>query len=204
MKPRWHLLSVIVPAAILLLTGCEDSKNPLSDPQTSKADERLVGMWRDQGGVWYFVGHAGKQFPDSVMRVVEITHKEGKVEPPEEYLIFPTVLGDKTYLNLVMDGDKGQVKRLDKDGWKADAVDCYSFLKYQWDGDKMVLRPIDEEAKEKAIKSGKLKGVIENDNPAKFTDTTENVACFVAEAGDSLWNTKERDRFERIEATKKP
>ena len=30
-------------AVYLLISGCDDSKNPLSDPKTSKADEQLVG-----------------------------------------------------------------------------------------------------------------------------------------------------------------
>lgn len=200
--PR-HLLLGIVPALFLLLAGCEDSKNPLSDPQTAKADERLVGVWRE-GDAYYHVGHAGDKFPASVMRVVQVTHKEGRVEPPEEYLIFPTLLGDKTYLNAVVNGEKGQVTRLDKDGWKADSVDCYHFHKYQVDGDKLVLWLIDEQAKTQAITGGKIKGHIEKDRPARFTDTTEDVARFVAEAGDSLWNTKEPVRLERVEATKKP
>ena len=34
----------------LILTGCNDSKNPLSDPTTSNPDERLVGVWRLPNG----------------------------------------------------------------------------------------------------------------------------------------------------------
>ena len=35
-----------------LALGCDDSKNPLSDPKTSKADERLIGVWRDLKWRW--------------------------------------------------------------------------------------------------------------------------------------------------------
>jgi hypothetical protein len=200
---------VLLAAVLCLLaSGCDDSKNPLSDPQKSKADGRLVGVWQersDDGEVrYYHIGHAGKGFPNSVMRVVEITHNKGKVEPPEEYLAFPTVLGDKTYLNMVL--DEKQVKRLGEKGWKAEVVDSYTFLKYQADGDKLVVWAMDEEAKERAIKGGKVKGVIVdrgNFKTTKFTDTTENVARFVAEAGDSLLS-KEPFRFERVEVVKKP
>jgi len=193
--------ALLAAVLCLLASGCDDSKNPLSDPQTSKADERLVGVWRersDDGEVYYHVGHAGEKFPAGMMRVVEITHSKGKVEPPEEYLIFPAVIGDKTYLNVILGGDKKLAKRLDEKGWNSDAVECYTFLKYQFDGDKLVVWLIDEKAKEQAIKSGKVKGVVERDM-GKFTDTSENVARFVAGAGDSLWNTKEPGRCERIE-----
>ena len=201
MKP----LFLIGVAACLFASGC-DSKNPLSDPQTSKADERLAGVWRDRGGdgdVYYHVGHAGEKFPACMMRVVMIKHSKGNVEPPGEFLIFPTVIGDKTYLNVVIGKDDKLVKSLDEKGWKADEVDSYMLYKYKFDGDKLVVYGIDAEAKQKAIKSGKVKGTVEN-NSAKFTDTTENVARFVKEAGDSLWDTKKPGQLERVNLGEKP
>ena len=33
----------------LLASGCDDTKKPLSDPNTSKADEGLVGVWKEHG-----------------------------------------------------------------------------------------------------------------------------------------------------------
>ncbi len=195
MKSRIFLVLVVC----LLASGCYDTKNPLSDPHTSKADERLVGVWRYPGEeTYYHIGHAGRMFPVSMMRIVEIKHHKGSVEPPEEYLAFPTVLGDKTYLNVVIDGDRKQVRHLDDKGWEPDAVDCYTLFKYQFDGDKLVVFFTDEEAKVKAIKDGKIKGKIESMKPAQFNDTTENVARFVVQAGDSLWDTKETGRFERV------
>ena len=192
----------------LLASGCDDSKNPLSDPQTAKPDNRLIGVWRQRGEngevTYYHVGHAGENFPDGMLRIVWIKHDQGKIELPQECLAFTTVLGGKTYLNVVWEGGKKQVKLLEEGGWKADAVDYYTFVKYQVDGDKAVVWLIDEDAKERAIKSGKVKGVIEPNKPPKFTDTAENVARFVAEAGDSLFKTKEPFRFERVDAGKKP
>ena len=198
MKLQW----LIVPA-VLLLTGCDDSKNPLSDPQTSKRDERLVGVWRvsvSQGAdVYYHIGHAGKKFPKGVLRVVEVTHSEGDVDTAE-FLVFPTVLGGKTYLNVV--GDVEQVKHLDEKGWKTDVVEAYTLVKYQLNGDKLEVWLIDEAAKEKAITSGKIKGVNPWNEAARFTDTTENLGRFIANANDSLWDTKERiwdgGRLERV------
>jgi hypothetical protein len=181
----------------LLLIGCDDSKSPLSDSQTAKPDEGLVGIWRDSTGeVYYHVGHAGKGFPKGVMRIVEVEHDQEGVKPPNEYLAYSTVLGGKTYLNVVIDAE--QVKRLDEKGWKSNAVECYTFVKYRLDGDKLVAWAIDEMAKEQAIKSGKIKGIIPKDDKADtFTDTTENVARFVANAPDTLWK-KEPGRFERV------
>lgn len=196
-----RLHGLLVCVALLFLPGCEDTKNPLSDPKQSKPDEGLVGLWRGDDKVYYHVGHAGKMFPKGWLRVVAVPQNETDVDPPSEYLVFPTRLGDKTYLNMV--NDEELVKRLDEDGWTTDAVDCYTLWKYKLDGGKLVMWIMDEEPKEHAIKSGKIKGAIEENKLARFTDTTENVARFVTEAGDGLWNTKEPGRFERVELTKR-
>jgi hypothetical protein len=181
----------------LLLAGCDDSTHPLSDSQTAKPDAGLVGVWReDNGEAYYHVGHAGKGFPEGVMRVVEVIHNQAVVEPPAEFLAFSTALGGKTYLNVVL--DQKQVKRLDEKGWKPDAVECYTFIKYRLDGDKLVAWWLDEEAKERAINNGKIKGKIERSGVSRITDTAENVARFVAGAPDSLWDTKHPGRFERV------
>ena len=188
MKLQWFIV-----LAVLLLVGCEDSKNPLSDPTTSKPDERLLGVWRvgvSQGAdVYYHIGHAGKEFPKGVLRVVEVTHSEGNVDTVE-CLAFPTTLDGKTYLNFV--DDEKQVKLMDEKGWKAGVVKSYTFVKYQLDGDTLEVWLIDEAAKEQAIKSGKVKGVNPWNSVASFTDTTENVGRFITDAGDSMWETKER------------
>jgi hypothetical protein len=78
----------------------------------------------------------------------------------------------------------------------AEAVDSY-YIKYQVDGDKLVVWPIDEKAKLQATKDSTIKGVIDKDKPAKFIDATENVARFVIETGDSLFS-KEPLRLERV------
>jgi len=203
MKP----LFFIGVAACLCASGCDDSKNPLSDPQTAKPDERLIGVWRGpdgDGDVYYHIGHAGEKFPASVMRIVEIRHDKGNMEPPEEYLAFPTAIKGKTYLNLVHGGDTNMVKRLDEKGWKAVDVDCYTFLKYELDGDTLVMWIIGEQAKQESIEGGKINGVTKPNEISKFTDTTDNLAHFVAEAGDSLWNTEEPCRLERLDLGQKP
>jgi hypothetical protein len=196
---------ILALATCLVASGCDDTKNPLSDPQTSKADERLLGVWREpvtDVERYYHVGHAGKKYPSSVLRVVAVTHRNGIVETPEELLAFPTVIGDKTFLNLVFDPDKKLIKLMDEKGWKAGEVDHYKFLKYQVDGDSLLIYQIDEHAKAKAIENGRIKGVPSRSNPnAPFTDTTENVARFVAETGDNLWITKEPVRYERVSDT---
>ncbi len=200
------LLFFLGMAVCLFASGC-DSKNPLSDPQKSKADARLVGVWRertDEGEVYVHVGHAGEKFPACMMRAVMIKHTKGNVEPPNEFLLFPTVLGDKSYLNVVVGTNEKPIKNFDDNGWKAADVQSYMLYKYKFDGDKLLVYGIDKEAKQKAINSGKVKGGTEPNGLVMFTDNTENVARFVLEAGDSLWDTSKPGQLERVAVGKKP
>jgi hypothetical protein len=113
----------VVAARSLVLTSCFDTKHPLSDPQKSKPDERLTGLWwfrGDNGEMnYYHIGHTGATIP--------------------------------------------------------------------W---------MDSDAKKRAVEAGKIKGVIEKDQ-GHFTDTSENLAKFVAEAGDTLFS-KDVLRLERV------
>lgn len=190
---------LFVAACSLLLTSCFDTKNPLSDPKTSKADDRLAGVWRFRGDGgemnYYHIGHGGEKFPASVMQVVFVQHMtDGSIES-DRLLIFPTTIGDKTYLN-VADIDTAQLKRIEENGWTSEAANAYLILRYQITGDTLTVHWIDSEAKKRAVEAGKIKGGIEKD-PVHFTDTTENLAKFVAEAGDSLFS-KDELRLERV------
>jgi hypothetical protein len=196
MKP----LHVIVPTILLLLAGCDDSTTPLSAPATSKPDERLVGVWRlrekDGNVTYYHVGYPDESLPSGVMRVVVVTHRKQKLRQPIPVLVFPTTIGNKTYLNVT-----GQLIKVEK-GWEAKA---YFLFRYQVDGDSLLLSKMDIDAKETAIDSGKIKGVSDHEKSKKdwlrtvrLTDTTENLARFVGAAGDSLWSKPER--LERVEA----
>ena len=207
MNPRRSLFWLFVAAACLLGTSC-DSKNPLSDPAKSKPDPRLAGVWRTKdpsGEVSYFhVGRAGDKLPDSVMQLVAVTHeKDGQLKGPGVMLMFPTVLGNTAFLNVGMDGSTRQqsaVDRLEREGWKPGVLEVYGVCKYRIEGDVLLLWVMTEDTKKKAITSGKIKGDVAEKGkvgPSCFTDTTENVARFVAAAGDSLFE-KEPKRLERV------
>lgn len=202
MKPQWHIFPILAAFACLLPMGCDDSKVPLSDPAASKPDARLAGVWRfrdpkEPGEVTYYhVGRADEKLPEGVMRVVAVGHDRGNVSPAENLLVFPTVLEGKTYLN-VTDGSEKALKVLREKGWTA--MDKYFILRYEVDGDKLTCWIMDPDAKEKAIKAGKIQGTVK-DYDIRFTDTTENLAQFVAGVGDSLYIEDEPRRMERIAA----
>jgi hypothetical protein len=170
----------------------------------SKPDNRLAGLWREKeesGTVsYYHVGRADEKLPEGAMQVVGLEHQEGRVRGPLLWLIFPTTLGDKTYLNLTA-GSEYELEQLQKHGWST--VEGYCLFRYKVEGKKLLLWGMDDDAKERAIKSGKLKGVIKKgtwntSETFRFTDTTENFARFVAEAGESLFS-KEPMTLEKID-----
>jgi hypothetical protein len=74
-------------------------------------------------------------------------------------------------------------------------------LKYRVEGDTLLVRSMDGDAKKRAIESGKIKGT--SDKPrfdpekVEFTDKNENVARFVAGADDSFFS-KEVIRLKRV------
>jgi len=203
MKAKRILLLLPLASLCLLLTSCFDSNTPLSDPAKSKVDQRLAGVWQlrnDDGSVsYYHFGRVGDKLPASVMRVAGIQHKpDFAMEQFSELLVFPTTIDGKTYLN-VCDGKDEQLKVLEEKGWTAETVHAFLIFKYQIKDDVLVVQGMDKDAKQRAIESGKIKGVIEKDRftTVRFTDTTENLAQFVAEAGDELFS-ESVVRLERV------
>ena len=192
-------------AVCLLFTSCADSTVPLSDPGKSKPDERLAGVWRQRGESGevnnYRFAPAGGKLPAAVMRVAGSSRKpDGTTEQFEATLLFPTTLGEKTYLNVI-EGKEEQIKLLEDNGWTPETVTSYLILRYQVTGDVLTMQGIDGDAKKRAIEAGKIKGTIEKDSSkftkVYFTDTTENLAKFVAEAGDDLFR-KDVLKLERV------
>lgn len=192
----------------LLASGCVDSENPLSDPETAKPDERLAGIWRaveKDSVTYYHVGQAGDQFPKGVMRMVLVAHKKGQVTTLE-FLVFPTTLGNRSYLNILCLDVKGRRESLEEDhNWSVQTD--YTIYQYRVDGDKLSAWPMDAKAKTKAIKDGKIKGRLETNekmSESTFIDTTENLARFFTEAGDSLFSSEKPLQLERVNLDKKP
>jgi len=205
--PRRHFSSLtLVAVAFLLFAGCDDSKHPLSDPQKSKPDTRLTGVWRLRGDggevTYYHLGTMGDKVPASLMRVVVVTHlKDGGLQRSGEMLLFPTTLGTNTYLNLA-EADSQQFELLEKKGWNSHTLGAFLLPKYRVEENTLLVWPVDWDAKKAAIQAGKVKGVVEKRDSGgekvMFTDTTANLARFVAGAGDSLF-AKEPLRLERVE-----
>ena len=198
------ILSVSLIA--LLCSSCDDSKTPLSDPQQSKPDAGLVGTWRfrEKSGqvLYYHIGRIPGKLPQSVMRLIGINFsKENNLESPAEMLLFPTQIGDRRYLNAAGVEDPEKLKAMEEKGFNPPDIGGYWLLAYRLEKDAMTVWPMDAAAKKRAIEAGKVKGQISKGESGyetvRFTDSSENLARFVAEAGDSLF-VKEPLHLERI------
>ena len=207
MKAHILLSVVVIAAALLAVTGCDNSTSPLSDPQKAKPDRRLAGVWREldkKSGsmVYYHIGRAGGKLPDGVMRVIMVgPRNDGVLESPGEWLLFPTTLGGSGYVNLRL-LEPRDLRLLEEEGWKPEAAASYIILKYRIDGEKLLLWNMDEAAKRRAIAAGKIKGIAEKKKKyltrVAFTDTTENVARLVAGEGDALFSKEPVFHLERV------
>ena len=95
----------------------------------------------------------------------------------------------KSYMNVAGVNEE-QVESIRESGWQADMLNSYILVKYRVEDDGLLLWAMDKDAKKEAIQYGKIKGEVKEGDGGtriRFTDTTENLAKFVADAGDGLF-----------------
>ena len=212
MNARHPFFLMFLAAGCLLAAGCDDSKNPLSDPGQSKPDPRLAGVWRCKPGasggdvMYYHVAPAGGKLPASIMWVVL---NDSATQPkqdqlgtwPDVMVGFPTVLGKTTYLNLGGSTAPNAMDKLEAERLEGRGHGELFHLQIPRRRRHGPALGDGRGRKKQAIQSGKIKGVIEKSSDGeesiRLTDTTENQARFVAAAGDGLFK-KEPVRLERV------
>jgi hypothetical protein len=196
-KTTLLILGLLCP----MLASCVDSDNPLSDPNHPTIERNLTGVWRlveDEGEITYYhVGLAGENFPVGMMRVRPIHFKANGVldKPDGDLLVFATTLGKNRYLNVTGFSPENQ-KKVQDGKWDPSMAEGYFIFKYEIRDKKLILAGMDPEQKEKAIKTGKIKGDIKDKNN-RITDSTENFARLVAApAAENLFVSKAaKDKF---------
>jgi hypothetical protein len=202
MRPHISMLLGAWLFACLLLTGCHDSIVPLSGAAKASPDKRLIGVWqhKHQNGITYYhVGRLGGKAPEGVMRVVTVSHpNSGELQEPHQLLAFRSDVGGHSHLNIASVTQE-QLGSIRKEGWRAGLLDSYILLRYRVDGDALLVLGMNDAAKRKAIAGGKIKGVDKGREGVTFTDTTENLAQFVAATGDDLFS-KDVVRLERVKS----
>ena len=190
-------------ALCLLLTSCVvTSDNPLSSPDTAHVDQALVGDWfgkKDQDTFHFSVTNV------PWMHVV-ITHKQAD-QKPDEYDFFPTVIGNNTFLNVVLIGKDDQ----------GHPTKSYVFVRYLISSDHVLRRwMMSRDAMAAAVRAGRLKGTVHQDkNPmmvgdpphpdvdVTLQDTSVNMVKFILGVDlTALFNDKMEPLY-RVKATGK-
>lgn len=151
---------VFALSACLFLSSCVvDSENPLSSPDTARADKRLIGYWHTESdsdhSVFHFTTVKGGWMH------VEITETPPKLKP-DSYDFFPTVIGDDTFLNVRIIGkdDQGRAKK------------SYVFLRYSISSDHVLsMWMMSQDKVAAAVRAGKLKGTVHQDKNPMMTGT---------------------------------
>lgn len=115
------------------LSGCVESKHPLSDPEKADIHAEIVGIWIWEGsgvkGDEWTIAAAGKGFPRGILRIT--AQQDGKTET---LFAFSTKLDGHHYLNAV--NFKGEVlpKKWDKQLVKSYTLMPYSISKDTFTG----------------------------------------------------------------------
>ncbi len=125
---RWFLQESLVLLLSFFLGGCYQSDAPLSRPNASNSDERLLGLWHskiDGNDVYLHVIAMDKPWL-KLIKIVHINH--GGISENTEVDMFPTKIGEDRFVNLKF-GKTNASKEADNDSGKS--ADAYWFYKYE-------------------------------------------------------------------------
>ena len=161
-----------------VLNGCIPySENPLTAPDKGGPDPAILGTWclQEEGETVFL--HMGIDEKAKGLRVVMVEfHKEGEVKT-SELIGHTSRLGNYTYMNLHWDQP-------------ADPEAGYLFVKYQVVGDRIGLGLIRSDAVEKAIREGRIRGIIDDTQKPKslrLTDSSEHLQEYVQKHDAALF-----------------
>jgi len=186
-KPHGRLLAAIVAAAIVSQIGCINSANPLIAPEKAETDKGLYGIWRGElpgidapaakNDSFFYVGPAGKGYPEGMMRVVIVEANDETQPPAHEYLFFETRIAGVIYLNFpfLHDGSRPIEK------WKSKDAMSYKISRCTLRDDILMFEMADTKALKEAVESKKLQGTLDGHGEVQqVTSSTEELAKFLA------------------------
>jgi hypothetical protein len=202
-----HWLVFLVFAAGLPGCGCV-LKEPLSDADKAKIDERLFGPWkiddpdkkqRDYGIV--AIGKADLQgAPAGILKFVALGNDGNDKLRIDSLCFFITSLGTENYANILnhdfMDKDSPKT-------WEKARTKDWCLLKYSLENDRLSVWLVNNEALEEAITQKELKGTIEEKGAFRtksitITDSKDFVR-FLTNGGDKrIFTDKTKQVFSRI------
>jgi hypothetical protein len=184
-------LALLLP--LLSLASCVvESKNPLSDPDTSKPDRRLFGQWKgtneNKTTEYLFIGLPSVQIkgrPEGIMvaHTIDVT-ADHKISA-SAYALFVTTIGKDTYLNVF---ESKLAENAEQPEWSKTNIQSVLPVQCVVTDDQLSIWLMDLEATAKVVDSGKLKGEVRRKDgtvsSVLLTDTTENLAAYLKDGGN--------------------
>jgi hypothetical protein len=177
--------------AFLLATcsSCIESTNPASSPDTASVDKRLIGFWVDTDNKQHWIAIGKNNLPKTPKGVMtgvsaELT-KDGAFDGGP-ITFFVTKLGSNTYAN-VPQAQNGEMM--------LEGVKSYSIIKYTVTDDVLTMILADDRFVKKEVEAGRIKGM-----SATITDSTENLATWIAVNDERLFPSKDVLKFNRLKS----
>jgi len=191
---------------VSILPGCV-MKEPLSNPDEAKLDDRLLGPWKfvDEKVKGHPpILHIGKadirRAPPGIMKGVWLENDEKNQVQVSTYYFFPTCLGQAHYSNILdvnpLDGEKPKT-------WNENRVEDWLLTKYAVENDRLTIWLLAAKAAEEAVQKGEVKGIIEEKGLLKFKRTlltdSKDLCHFLLNGGDKkLFSDEHKMVFSRI------
>ncbi len=203
---------------LALVGGCVTSKNPLSDPDDSRLDPALCGVWVRGAGKDAEMLIVGKStvtgHPRGFMRIHEVNYYSTSTTYSHsgDTFFFSSTIGDSSYINLLRASlvdpatktpiDLNQTRHYER--WKSHPERWFVFRKYQIKDDALSVWEMTTDAAAKLVDAGKLKGKVTRDKGGRvesvsLTDSTEDLARFLKGGGDtSLFPASTKKVYKRL------
>jgi hypothetical protein len=174
-----------------VLNGCIPySDNPLTAPDTEGPDQAILGTWylHEEGETVFL--HMGMDQKTKGLHVIMVESQKDAEVKTSELTGHTSRLGNTTYMNL----------RWDR---QAEPEVGYLFVKYQVVEKRIGLGLIRSDAVEKAIREGKIRGIIDqNPSSIRLIDSTEQLQEFVQKHDAALF--EELKWMNRLDLSQSP
>jgi hypothetical protein len=216
---RHRSVSLVLLALAALAGGCVESRHPLADPDTARADSDLYGIWTRTSGKdteMLIIGkYLVKGHPNGFMRFHEVSYSGSSAtysHSSDRYFIASTI-GGSGYISILRDSlmtDPATRVPINLDQehhyerWKVHADRTFFFQKYQVVGNTLTVWYTDTKSVGKLVEDGQIAGKVsktkEGDiTSVTLTDSTENLANFIRNGGDSkLFAARTRKVYTRF------
>jgi hypothetical protein len=164
---RQAVMLFVAAALLAVFASCVESKNPLSNEKTSKIDERLIGIWKENSNddVWKIQKRENAKNTLDV-ELEKVVNFDGPAGETFHTQAFATTIKSKNYLSIL-------------DSKKGGKTAAYMIYQYTFvDNNTVQVRGMENSVLEKAIANKQIAGKIV-DKYHVITDTPAAIARYI-------------------------